>query len=152
MGTYLDWGFMETPFLTNALSPDEIGETLLIGREKELKMIKTRLSTQPNIVTIEGDNGVGKTSLVNIAVYQMYKEFKNTGRGDFCIPCYDIFQITEDTDTETFIDQVLMSVAQTLIKSVISHFNLQQLSHKNLQQNHLKRHPFFQVRWDVSFL
>jgi hypothetical protein len=116
MSIYLDWGFMETPFLTNALSPDEIGETLLIGRESELRKIKTRLSTPPNIITIEGDNGVGKTSLLNIAIYKMYKEYVNTRQGDLFIPCDDIFQITEETNTEDFIDQVLMSVAQTLLK------------------------------------
>lgn len=69
MSIYHDWGFSGTPFGTNALSPDENGEILLIGRDNELRKIKRRLETPPNIVTIEGDNGIGKTSLVNIAVF-----------------------------------------------------------------------------------
>ncbi|MGI6066018.1 MAG: hypothetical protein ACOYI2_05955 [Bacillota bacterium] len=112
---YLEWGFQETPFETKPLPPSSKGVTLLVGRDDELRRITQRLYTSSNIITVEGQNGIGKTSLVNIAVYKKFKEYLDNGIGPFFIPCDTSFQLAPDRNIEDFIDEVLMAVAQTLI-------------------------------------
>lgn len=113
---YRDWGFIDTPFETKPLPPDETGVTLLIGRDKELEKIIRRLSSSEHILTVEGLNGVGKTSLINIAVYKAYRKYIENGESPFLMPCYKNFQLDPDQDVEEFIDEVLWAVAQTLIR------------------------------------
>lgn len=115
MSIFYEWGFSDTPFLTTALNSNEEGEKLLVGRNKELKQICTRLNSGTNVVTLEGANGIGKTSLINVAIYKEYSEFKSTTNGRLLIACERIFQIKPDIDVENFIDEVYMSIAQTLI-------------------------------------
>lgn len=112
---YHKWGFLETPFETKPLPPDDSGITLLIGRGKEIEKINRRLSSSEHILTVEGLNGVGKTSLIQIAVYRAYKQYIESAEQPFFIPCYKSFQLDPDQDVEEFIDEVLWAVAQTLI-------------------------------------
>ncbi|MGD9762047.1 MAG: hypothetical protein AB7U52_06430 [Candidatus Izemoplasmatales bacterium] len=115
MNIYQDWGFRETPFSTMSLAPNEMGESLLIGRDTEISSLTRKLFTPPKIPTIEGLNGVGKTSLVNVVAYKAYKSYMKDGIGKLYIPCNKIFQLNPQIDIQTFIDHVLMEVAQTLI-------------------------------------
>jgi len=87
----------------------------LVGRNKELNALLRRMYNPPKIVTIEGLNGVGKTSLVNVAAYQAYKKHLDDWNSPLLIPCNRTFQLRPDHVTEIFIDEVLMAVAQTLI-------------------------------------
>lgn len=96
------------------LPPNEKGEKLLIGRSNYLKKIRSRLCSSSNIVTVEGQNGIGKTSLVNVAAYEIYKNFISTGEGPFMIPCDIAFQLSPEKDIEIFIDEVLFGIVQTL--------------------------------------
>ncbi|MDD3040409.1 hypothetical protein [Bacteroides sp.] len=116
MNIFHEWGFTETPFKTHPLPADENGKALLVNRKNEIKQLKKSLSSSSNLVTIEGDNGVGKTSLVNIAVYEMFDDYLRTGVGPLFIPCDARFQLSADIEPEDFIDEVLMAVAQTLLK------------------------------------
>jgi len=112
---YQEWGFKETPFGTNPLLSNNSGEALLIGRNQDLLKIKRRISASSKIVTIEGANGIGKTSLINIASHQLYKEYVGNGKDYFFIPCNVSFQLTPSKTSEDFIDEVLLNIAQTLI-------------------------------------
>jgi hypothetical protein len=116
MNIYNEWGFSANPFETKPLPPNENGEILLVDRKSELDKIKRRFSSSSNVVTIEGSNGVGKTSLINVASYALYKNFIETGVGPFFIPCETQFQLDINKNIEDFVDEVLMAVAQTLLK------------------------------------
>lgn len=116
MNIYHAWGFQKTPFDTLPLPPDEDGKSLMIDRDNEILQIKRRLSSTSNIVTIEGSNGIGKTSLVNVSSFELFQEYLSRGIGAFFIPCDTQFQITPEKNSEEFIDEVLMAVAQTLLR------------------------------------
>lgn len=115
MNIYQQWGFDDSPFQVSPLPPSDLGARLLIGRASELQTLKRRLFNSPKIATIEGLNGVGKTSLVNVAAYQVHTEALSGWDGPLMIPCNTIFQLNANKDAEEFIDEVLMAVAQTLI-------------------------------------
>jgi hypothetical protein len=115
MNIYEEWGFSESPFQTTALPASSFGETLLVGRDKELQMLKRRIYNPPKIATIEGLNGIGKTSLVNVAAYQAFQGHINDEKLPLLIPCQEIFQLNPNKSLDAFTDEVLLSVAQTLL-------------------------------------
>lgn len=94
MSIYYDWGFTGNPFEQTPLRADETGNSLLIGREKELKRLMSLIETGPRLPTVEGLNGVGKTSLVNVAAFRLMKaSFEEPGRPLY-IPCRRVFQLS----------------------------------------------------------
>ncbi|MEA9752433.1 hypothetical protein VDG03_15700 [Xanthomonas campestris pv. raphani] len=116
---YENWGFTGSPFKTTSLPPSELGQQLLVGRDAELETLIKRISAPPKLATLEGLNGVGKTSVVNVASYRLFDRHIQTASGPLYIPCRKIFQLNPSQELPTFIDSVLMEVAQTLIdKSV----------------------------------
>jgi hypothetical protein len=115
MSIYLDWGFSQNPFDTTALPATDTGRKLLVGRDKELAMLVRRLRNPPRIPTLEGPNGVGKTSLANVAAFVCYESYLTDGTGPFLIPCHHPFQLSPEKDVDAFSAEVLMDVAQTLI-------------------------------------
>jgi hypothetical protein len=115
MNIYQKWGFVDSPFQVTPLPPSELGEKLLIGREKELASLSKKLFNPPKIATIEGLNGVGKTSLVNVAAFKAFRDCYSGWNGPLLIPCNKVFQLDASKDADKFIDEVLMAVAQTLI-------------------------------------
>lgn len=116
MNIYKAWNFFDNPFKTTPLQPDQEGKRLLVGRDSEIKRILTRVFNPPSMVTVEGLNGVGKTSLVNVALYECYESFFNQKVDTLFIPCNRTFQLNTERNPEEFIDEVLIEVAQTLIK------------------------------------
>ncbi len=116
MSIYSDWGFISNPFQTTALAPDEQGTLLLIGRNEELEALRRRLRNPPRIPTLEGLNGVGKSSLVNVASYTCFRDFLHEPSNPLIIPCRQTFQLRPNQPIESFIDEVYREVAQTLIE------------------------------------
>jgi hypothetical protein len=116
MNIYRDWGFYESPFSTSALPSNENGMSLLVGRDEEIGQILRRLFNPPASVTIEGLNGVGKTSLVNVSLFRAYQNFFNEETKTLFIPCEKTFQITAETTVDEFVSNLYLEVAQTLIR------------------------------------
>jgi hypothetical protein len=116
MSIYDDWGFSDNPFQTTSLPPSEIGLKLLVGRDEELKRLEKRLTNPPKIPTVEGLNGVGKSSLVNVAAYKSYQAFLRDQNQPMLIPCRKVFQLLPTTTLADFVDSVLREVAQTLLE------------------------------------
>lgn len=116
MNFYQEWGFIDNPFKTTPLQPNEEGKNLIVGRDVEIKRLTTRIFNPPSLVTVEGLNGVGKTSLINVAIYKSYEEFFDGTTKDLFIPCHRTFQLSSSKDPEEFMDEVLIEVAQTMIK------------------------------------
>lgn len=123
MNIYREWGFTEPIFATASLPANEIGEMLLVGRETELQTLQRRILNPPKLVTVEGLNGVGKTSLVNVAAFKVFKQYD--GGGPLFLPCVQSFQLHPDKNATAFVEEVIMAVAQTLIsyRKVTSRFN-----------------------------
>jgi hypothetical protein len=113
---YREWGFHKNPFDTHALPPNEEGDLLLVGRDVLARMLVKRLSNPAKIPTVEGLNGVGKTSLINVAVFRSYCDAIRSNVQPLFIPCETIFQLGDAVDPDEFRLNVLLEVAQTLIK------------------------------------
>jgi hypothetical protein len=117
MNIYQEWNFKDNPFKTTSLPAEIEGDRLIAGREQEIRRLTRRIYNQPQIPTIEGLNGIGKTSLINVAIFRAFKDYlKQRGDSPLFIPCIKSFQINEDINADDFIDEVLIEIAQTLIK------------------------------------
>ena len=66
--------------------------------------------------TLEGPNGVGKTSLVSVAGYKLYKMFED-GDSESYIPISNTFQLTSSDTLKSFKQRVFLEIAQQFIKS-----------------------------------
>lgn len=104
---------------------------MLVGRDKEIESLIRRISSPPKMATLEGLNGVGKTSIVNVACYRLLQKYLNSEVNMLCLPCRKIFQLNPNQDIQTFIDGVLMEVAQT----IISHADSISINHGSLEFN-----------------
>lgn len=113
---YNNWGFIANPFQITPLKADEEGYELIAGRDKELKTIIQKLKNPPKVVTIEGSIGIGKTSLVNVATYKLFEEYKSKNSTQLFLPCIKSFQLDNNHSSDDFILDVLLSVCQTLLK------------------------------------
>lgn len=111
--TYERWGFRKNPFETTSLSPSREGSDLLVGRDEEIAKLQKRVANSSKFTTIEGLNGVGKTSLVNVALYRKF-EGDLSRQGGLLIPCVQVFQFSAGQDIHAFRREVLLAVAQTL--------------------------------------
>jgi DNA-binding MarR family transcriptional regulator len=111
---YQQWGFATNPFLQTPLPPNLEGASLLVGRQAELKQIRLRLASPPKLVTVEGRNGIGKTSVINVAAYHSLAERLQSGAGLLLLACAEPFQLDPSTDVDTFAARVFHRVAVTL--------------------------------------
>lgn len=109
-------GFRSDPFSNRALPADESGEVLMVGREHEVKKLMRRIQESDSIPTLEGANGVGKTSILNIALHRTFSQSKGSINEPMFIPCRRSFQIAQDIDAQDFLDEVYLQVALTLIE------------------------------------
>lgn len=117
MNIYKEWSFKENPFQTSPLPPELAGNKLISGREQEIRKLTKRIYNQPQIPTIEGLNGIGKSSLINVSVFRAFKSYlENRDDSPLFIPCIKNFQIKENLEADEFLDEVFIEIAQTLIK------------------------------------
>lgn len=117
MSFYRDWGFKQNPFDTHALPANSEGHRLLVGRDHVVEQLKERLASGRKIVTVEGLNGVGKTSVVNVMSYLAYENSKQGDEGDLFLPCDKVFQLDGNKTAEEFRREVFLSVGQTLVSA-----------------------------------
>jgi hypothetical protein len=113
---YGRWGFRGSPFQQTSLPPDKTGLQLLVGRSKELSMLEDRLRGTRKAAVLEGLNGIGKTSVVNVAAYSLYTKHLSGEIAPLYIPCRKIFQLRADSTAAAFIEEVMLEVGQTLIE------------------------------------
>lgn len=116
MSIYSDWGFEGQPFDHNPLGRNYLGERLLIGREIEKRTIISRLKYTNKIVTIEGEVGVGKTSLVNVASFENFNEIDDA-QECIQIPCIEIFQLKPGENIQELRKKVLLKLAETIVRN-----------------------------------
>lgn len=107
-------GFRKDPFNTMPLEGNASGKALLVDRVREIERLKNSIFETNLAPTLEGPNGIGKTSLINVALYEMTTEAKDASDPAFIICPYK-FQITPTTDIDIFIDDMYREVALALI-------------------------------------
>lgn len=124
MDIYTGWKFKKDPFEITALPADDVGNDLIVGREIDIERFLKRLYNGNRIVTIEGNVGIGKTSIINVGVYRAllkYLEQKREKNIDEPNPlffgCNSIFQFEKGTNTDNFREKVFLSIAQTIIQN-----------------------------------
>jgi hypothetical protein len=110
-----DLGFRENPYSTAPIPPTNEGELLLVGRDKELTKVERLITSSSSHPTIEGDNGVGKTSLVSVAGYRLMRDFLLERSLQLFIPLGEGFQLTANDDLDSFRRRIYFSVARGFI-------------------------------------
>lgn len=116
MSIYTDWGFIDNPFQQTRLLPNQQGATLLVGRDNEIDTLMKRLVNPPKLPVLEGANGVGKTSLINVAAFKAFYRFLEDPSNPLLVPCNKSFQLEIGKDANSFCDEVFLEVAQTLLE------------------------------------
>lgn len=125
MGMWQDFGFRDNLYSTPPLSGTAEGSELLVGRDSEVRRLQTHWSGLDTHASMEGDNGVGKTSLVSVAAYRAMVDYA-AGSGDsLTIPLAQPFQMTSNHDLE---EQVYYVIA----RSIILHESIFREAGKNL--------------------
>lgn len=115
--SYRALGFTGNPFDTKALQPNDAGEMLIVGREREIGRIVRRIQDGTKMPTIEGANGIGKTSLINVATYRLLTDSLKDDTNPLFLPCRSTFQLGKDTVIDDFEDHFYLEIAQTLIEN-----------------------------------
>jgi hypothetical protein len=69
------------------------------------------------VPTLEGPNGVGKTSIINIALYRLLLQSQHDKNEPMFIPCRCSFQLNKEKGAEEFLDEFYLQVALTLVES-----------------------------------
>lgn len=115
MSLWTKLGFRENPYSTDPISANDEGVELLVGREQELRRLRRSLTASANHTTIEGANGVGKTSLVSIAAYTLFKDsMANPTSAPLYIPVRKPFQISSTEAPEAFSNRFLITLAREI--------------------------------------
>lgn len=105
-----EFGFRENPYSTTPVPPTAEGQALLVGREKDLRRLGIRLTSTDTHPTVEGDNGVGKTSLASVAGFQALEAWRTRASEQLLIPLAEPLQLTVDDTQQSFQRQVVLRV------------------------------------------
>lgn len=115
MSLWTSLGFAGNPYDTRPLKANKEGANLLAGRDRESRLLLSKLRNTNLHPTLEGANGVGKTSLVLVNVFRAQQE---TVRGDekqLLLPIKSVVQMRADVDR--LHHEALLAIVQTLIEN-----------------------------------
>lgn len=87
-----------------------------MGRDKELYHLKSVLSSSTLHPTIEGENGVGKTSLVAVAGYELHRAYMLGNESMALIPLDSPFQLLPADTAANIKRRVLFEVAHKFVE------------------------------------
>jgi hypothetical protein len=117
VSVWTDLGFRESPYAVGPLPANEEGERLLVGRDDELARLRRYLTSSRTHPTIEGPNGVGKSSLVAVAGFQVKREFQEQASPQLLMPLSKAFQLDGADSADGFVREVYFAVAQAFIEN-----------------------------------
>jgi hypothetical protein len=115
MSLWTDLGFRDNPYGVAPIPPTEEGDQLLVGREVEIRQLRRSVESLDTHPTIEGENGVGKTSLVAVAGYRALQEFHRAGSQPLFVPVREPFQLSVGDSIDTFERDVYFRLARTFL-------------------------------------
>lgn len=116
MSVWTDFGFRESPYGTAPIAGTPDGEFLLVGRDEALMDLEDALSSSALHPTIEGDNGVGKTSLVAVAGYRLKSRFISNKSNEALLPMGAPFQLTSGGTLADLSAKVYYRIADAFIE------------------------------------
>lgn len=111
-----EMGFQESPYATRPVPATAEGEALFVGRDAVAKRLANRLTSSDLHPTIEGENGVGKTSLVSVVGYRLRRNFEEGQTSQAIIPVDESFQLTPKDTAAALERKVLLAVASAMIR------------------------------------
>ncbi|MFB0840497.1 hypothetical protein ACETK3_21165 [Arthrobacter sp. E44] len=113
LSTWQEFGFRDNPYSTDAIQTTGEQWRLLVGREKELKKISRQLNGGAPVVSLEGNFGVGKTSLAAVAAHQA-TTLRAAG-GPLFITTSKPLSLRPSDTVETFERRAFQQIAAALI-------------------------------------
>ncbi|MFI5607256.1 hypothetical protein [Amycolatopsis sp. NPDC051903] len=120
-------GYSGNPYGVEPLKATAVGADLMVGRERELRTLTSKLRSTDTHPTIEGENGVGKTSLVSVAAYRAQSDFEAGREGYLLLPTANPLQIADSA--ESFERSALLEIIESYI------------AHEQFLQEHLMPTP-----------
>src|SRR5664280_2940624 len=115
MNIWPEFGFSQSLYATTPIRGTPEGRSLLVGRAEELRELKTVLQSTALHPTIEGETGVGKTSLVAVAGYELRRTFVLGNDSKALIPIESSLQLTPEDTVAGFRRKVLFEIARAFI-------------------------------------
>lgn len=113
MSIWQSFGYRSSLYSPHPVPGNELGAGILVGRDAEVQTLRDHWESFDTHASIEGSNGVGKTSLVSVASYMAMEDCKNGKSGFLILPLRDKIQLESGVDPE---EQMLFSVANTLLE------------------------------------
>lgn len=113
MAIWQELGFSGNPYDSRPLRATQEGDRLMIGRDMESHTLRSQIENTTLHPTLEGANGVGKTSLVLVNAYRLMEERKMNVDAPTWLPIDKILQV--HTDADRLYRDALMAVGQALI-------------------------------------
>lgn len=108
-----EYGFQSNPYSTDPIDPSAGGRDLLVGRERELKLVTRQIASGASVVALEGDFGVGKTSLAAASAYDASQW--RSGGGPLFIPTKVRLNLKPEDTRESFERRAIFAVANALV-------------------------------------
>jgi hypothetical protein len=105
-------GFRGNPYTTLPVPSSEDGDRLLVGRSSELERLLRTVTATATHAVVDGANGVGKSSLVAVAVFRLWQARRPRA---MYLPLPAPLNVTEQSTHETIADQLMFGLAQALI-------------------------------------
>jgi hypothetical protein len=116
---WADFGFVGNPYSVEPIPPSAEGDQLLVGRSAEISALENRIVASGTHPTLEGDNGVGKTSLISVVCYRLRTDTEQGRISKVFLPVHDghdeSFQLQPDDSPDLFIRRVYLRIASTII-------------------------------------
>ena len=113
MSIWQDFGFKDNLYSTPPLSGTAEGSELLVGRDAEVKRLRTHWTSLDTHASMEGNNGVGKTSLVSVAAYRAMVAHSLGEEDQMFLPLVEPFQLGAGGDLE---EEVLFVIARSILQ------------------------------------
>lgn len=106
-------GFSDNLYATPPLPGNSEGSRLLVGRDSEVEDLQDHWASYDTHASVEGANGVGKTSLVAVAAYRDMAS-RIEARKPVVIPLDEVFQLT--ADSSELESKIYFSIVRTLLE------------------------------------
>jgi hypothetical protein len=114
---WAEFGFTENPYATAPIPASADGDQLLVGRDAEIRELQGRILALGNHPTIEGDNGVGKTSLISVACYRLRRDIEEGQISPVLLPVSDdVFQLRTGESADEFVRKVYVRIASAIVE------------------------------------
>jgi hypothetical protein len=112
MLNWTDYGFRENPYSTRAIEPTDEGVNLLVGRVREVRRLHAAITASDTHPSIEGRNGVGKTSLAQVTAYLAQRGAERELTSQIFVPLGEDLELTPDATPELFTRRVCYAVVE----------------------------------------